>query len=593
VNRSFIGLIVGALTFSVFYWVGMLAHDSTVVHEDRFDGVDSWLARNVSDPPRWPVGSPLVLGAGQEGHLVYDLSLPPEAHLAVRVACADVPGLEARLRLLSAEAGEQREADWPLAPGVNEIDLSAHVPADGLVRIALEARMPLGATPQAAFGDFAVTMRFPRALHWGALIFFFVAGALVWVGGSALVIFEAHERGLGTRPVWAVAALAVAGAALLVPTHEWPEGRESMIWGRKLFDDVRALSNASLMVANGGDTSQLYFRSRERPGYLAQAIPLALVFPQQLIRAQFAPSDFHEQMWREFDRRGATFGTFRQSGVSTVAWLEGIACALVWALIWRRLGCGAGAAWLAALLGALAVAHVLYNPLTILWNLLINALAVLATLRLFDQATARRALMAGTMLGLAALTKTTAITSFLPLAVLFVGRLRAPAPRRPLFGWGAAALLVATALVLWWYDGLMQGLITELRRHPADFPRIMELHPEFPRRSWHTALAVLWALAGPGWILVALGLTLGARGWSVRASERASVPAWRVSREAWTFGLLWALAGLTAFVMPFLFPRFFKYMAPGLGLLAAAGTLSLAKAQRRRGGSAAPSLSPR
>lgn len=457
-GRRRVAHLLGALAFSLFFWGRMLTFDPTVVHGITFGSdAPSWLALSAEGSHGWRPGQPFPTAPGETSHVIIDLSLPPETRLTAEVTTG---WSSVRMRPLSRNEDEQREAVIPLRRGRQAIDLTPHVPHSGLLRIALEAASPVPPPPEPAVSEGRFTLEFPRRLHWGPLVFFFVTGALVWVGLPLLLAAEWRETGLGLRPPWVMAALGLVGILLLLPGHSWPEGRQPLLTGRKLFDDVRALSNAALMVANGGDTAQLYFRSRERPGYLAHAIPLTLLFPQQLIRAQFAPSDFRAQMWREFDRRGATFGSFRQVEISAVAWLEGLVCALVWAMIWRRLGCGAAAAWLAAVLAAALFARVLYNPLTLIWNLLINAAAVLATLRLLDRPGPERALLAGATLGLAALTKATAITSILPLTVLWLGR-GTHRSGAPLWRWTLAAVALAAALVLWWFEGLMGGLITE------------------------------------------------------------------------------------------------------------------------------------
>jgi hypothetical protein len=577
---------LGVALFAAVFWWGMLSHDPTVVLEDLFDGRVTELSLNIGDPPGWISGAPLILGPGESGHLVYDISQPPEARVTAEVEVADVAGIEARARMLWRVEDVQGEESWPLSPGGNEIDLTPHIPASGLIRLALEARMPLGTPPRSAFEGLVVTQRLPREIHWSALLFLFVTGAMIWVGLPALVAAEWRRGGApAMRGLSAIAVLVAVGLLMLLPQRESAEGgHEPLLVRKKFFDDSRAISNAALLVANGGDTSQMYFRSRERPSFAAHTVPLCLLFPQRFIRASHSPSDFHARLWREFDRDDSTFGSFRHLEISLVGWVEAIACALVWALIWRRMGCGAGAAWLAALLAALAFTRALDAPgqvsavLTLIWNLLINGAAVLATLRLLDRPRWGSALVAGMMIGLAALTKPTAMTSFLPLGVLAVGRLWSlrAASLRSHGQWIGVAVLVALALVLWWFEGLMEGLVAELSRHPNDFERILELHPEFPRRSWATAAHALWTLAGPGWPLVAGGLLIALRRPTLAPVSQEKAPAlWHVSAQARTFALLWAVSGLLAFLMPFIFPRFLKYMAPGLGLLATAGAIFL------------------
>lgn len=575
--------------FALFFFATFLRHDSSISLVDAFDRSPTELALNLSDPPGWPVGAPLVLAAGQSGHLVYDVSLPPDAQASTEIVCADIASLEARLRIMWSVEGEQGESVHALRPGRNSIEFTPHIPPTGLVRLAIEARMPLGVAPQRAFHRIEVFFAVERTLRWSAIAFLFAGGALVWIGIPALLASELRDASLPRlRVIPTVTVLGIAGAAMLVPHRTTGEGRwEPLLAGRKYFDDSRAISNAALLIWNGGDVTQLYFRSFERPGYLVHTVPLCLAFPQQFHRASHAPSDFHARLWREFDRADATFTTQRQIEISIVAWGEAALCALVWALVWRRLGAGPHASLLAGLLGLLVFVHALSQrgqvnaPLTLTWNLLVNGVAVIAGLRLLDAPSAVRAFAAGAMVALAALTKTTAVTTALPLAVLWLGRVRTAAPpgRRALWLWPAAAVATATAIVLWWFEGLMGGLVETLRQHPGDFARIMEQHPEYPRRTPLNALLALWGLAGPVWLIALPGLVLGARRPSLRCPSPAAGP-WHVSREAQFFAVLWTLSGLLAFVMPFLFPRFFKYMAPGLGLLAASVIAALMRRRR-------------
>lgn len=563
--------IAGLAVFSALYWWGMIAHDNTLTFRDDLSDNPSWLRENISIPIGSTLREALALQPGETRRLVYDFSVAPEATCRVRLNVGE--NVTGELRELWSIDGVPDMTGWTLVPGPAEVDLTPFLPPTGLVRLAIDVSLPLGHPPVQGVDWFEITVSTPRTLHWHALIFFFVLGATIWVGLPALLIAESRVWWDRTWFRIAVVSLGVAGALLLMPSREVDGVEESLMWGPKYFDDIRAVSNAALMVTNGGDVDQLYFRSRLRPGYLAHMMPLVLAFPQGMIRAQYGPGIFSDVLWREFDRIDGTFATFRHLEISALAWLEGMALALALALVWRRFGCGTIASWLAATFAVVGLSRVLYNPLTIIWNLFIAACAVLAVLRMLDKPSMERALLAGAILAVCALTKITALMTFAPLALLWIGRTlsRGQTNFHSRLRIALIALVIGVMLTLWWFEGFLGGLRWELAMRRAQIPAVMQMHPEFPLRSWEVAKQALWALAGWGWILVALGLTLGVRRPRLAQPQEEADSVWLVSREAWTFALLWALSGTMAFLMPFLFPRFLKYMAPGLGLVAASG----------------------
>ncbi len=167
----------------------------------------------------------------------------------------------------------------------------------------------------------------------------------------------------------------------------------------------------------------------------------------------------------------------------------------------------------------------------------------------------RRAVACGLLVGLAALTKTSALL-LLPiagLALLWTG-VRRSAGRRPILACGAAFIVAAVLVGGWWYgrNGVLYGDLLGISNHtntpwgrPAPVS-LLELWPEMPRLVYSFWAAYGWGhVTWPAWVY--WGLTLGTLAvfirslWLMARTTKAS-QAMNNRREAQTYLMILMLS---------------------------------------------------
>ncbi len=534
------------LTTAVF-----LRHDRTHVVEMDFAWSDEEASRHVSEWNGWSDELDAVLEQGRKGVVIFDFHKDVDESVLLEIEVSDVPDLEAAISV----GRQSRRLEQVLVGGTSEIDLSGFLGEDaGIYRVMLEAEAPpVFSGKVQPFRLLRVTTSAPREIRRGAFGFLLVCSFSAWFLVGSVFIAEAHEtvrklRGSRTR---ACAVLMGGAFFLVVLAPEW--------YVPKRFDDVRAVSNAGVIMDTGADEDRLFFRSRQRPAFVSMVLPVAALFPLERTIIQTSPADFHRQVWREYDRAGRSWGLRLFPELSILAVLQfGLVCMLLLGLLIRT-GLDSTAAAAGVLCGALCYWNIVYNGLTLTWNLLINLAAFVAYAQWVARPIWYRAVAFGLLLALAGLTKTTAITTAIPLAVHFVWLLRSsPVLRRTMIAHAALAALCGAAPVLIWYEVFLGGFFNELRQFNADQYALIPYHPEYPLRTPGNWLKELWRFGSITWIPVVGGIV-------AMLLLRGERP-WLSVFGAWLAGAL-----LLPLVMPFVFARFFVYAIPAVAFFSAWG----------------------
>ncbi len=508
----------------------------------------------------WSHPSTPILDPGARGEIVYDFTKDTDETVRILIEVPEIDGLA----VLSHVFWNDQRKELPLRKGENAFNLNSFLgDGHGAYRLRIQAyadpiEIDETVTPVERL---EVITTGPREMHWGAAAFFILAAAGIWllIPWSLFRRREEmpwRETGKSRQGIF-VTILIVAGAAIIVTAPAW--------LAPKRFDDMRAISNASVLAELGADTSRLYFRSPQRPGFLGFALPVVSIFPNKLTIVQTTPSDFYRQVWREYDRRGWSFGTRIFPEISLIS----CGGALLWLALLSALLRQAGFSPLAAAGGAVVAALIyrwaLYNAVTITFNLLINLAAVAGYLLWVRSGRMLDALWSGLLLSLAGLTKTTAITSAFPIAIHLILLLASsPERRRRLLPQIGVYTFAAVLPVLFYYQVFLDGLFATLRQFQVDQKNLLPIHEEFPRRSPAAFFSGLAGLAGPFWTLPVAGVLVLLNRKSSSPGRTETFP----HRQA--FFASWLASSLLApLAMPFIFSRFFVYAIPSLAYYSA------------------------
>ncbi len=551
-------LILAAIGFTGFFLASMRGHDRTRVTRDRFGAMDAVVSAHVSVYEGWSSQDYPLLAPGTTGTVIYDLPKDFDEELILRVDLNEEPNLIASVFVLSSEG----ERSHLLNPGTNEFDLTSINRDDfAIIRVGLTATLPAGSTANSVkpFELMEVTAFGPRTVHWGPALFFLFSGLVVWLGVVGALCWAAAglipgESITTSGERLTLCILLIIGLGVAVSSPRFLE--------EKPFDDIRAISNAGVIMDTGADPSRLYFRSRLRPGFLSYALPVVMAFPQRLYHVQTAPSDDYKRIWREYDREGDSFTFKYQSEFTILAMVQAALWLLAIGGLSRRLGLEPIAAAATTVVAAFAYRFMLDNPITITWNLTVNLAAVCSYFMWRERGGWCSALLTGLILALAGLTKTTAITSAIPIGVHLIVSLY-PRAREPEFKTelpqSVAMIGVSIVPVVIWFEQWLDGLIPELSGFKDEVYMVMELHPEFPRRTPSLIAQLLWQLGNVLWIPVIVGVVL-----SIFQKWKGSPP--RLLNVFWMTWLLAAL--LLPLTMPFMYARFFKYSIPAMAWFA-------------------------
>ncbi len=444
--------------------------------------------------------------------------------------------------------------------------LDPYIEPQGLFYLTLAARSDPGPTaaPERLVTRFSLryVTRAP-SVRWGTALFF-AALALVGYGALWFALLPLAVRGgrmlwrtlRQWRPVgrW-MGALILAVSVLSVVVH--PEWRE-----KKHYDDLAALGNAALMVRDGYDVSELYFRSRIRPALVAWLLPFTTFLPHHLSSSTFSPSDRRERMVYFYDRDGATYGSRLYPEASLFCLLLVVAGLLVLALMGRQLGLDRSACLVMTVCAGFFFSRCQQNALSNATSFATTLLAATLALQAWRRPGWLRLLGAGVFLSFTVLLKETVIILATVLLIYFVWSWKRRRGKEQPGPWTNALVLAGLAALgpLVYYGLVLDTGFAEI----AANHRLMRYHGEYHQYEplgLVSGLKTYWAAFGWGLPLAGIGLA-----WAVRR---------RPWRDADRLFLAWTLASLWTLTAPYIFPRFLIFSIPPFAYLCARGLESL------------------
>jgi hypothetical protein len=561
---------------------GTVFYNNRHIYEENYSRPNPKMAAMVSETDGWlPGDDRLALPRGGHAHILYDFYKAADHAVFLTFRTAHTPGISVALSL---HVRDQHPSLGTMGPGEQRTFDLTPLLADhaGVFRIRFDAELAPNAPAPTAhpFEGFVITLDRPRTVHWPALLFFAAfASAILAACALALVLgvrnlaaapskdisgdpkrldqasSQDPTRTDSPAPRWIARALWVSLLIGFVIVALHPGWRE-----RKRFDDVRAISNAAAVLDTGFDVDSLYFRGQTRPGFVAYAVPLVRLHRQTILRVQKTPADFYREIWEEYDRDNATFGQCLQLELSVYGMVQGGLCLLAIAAIGRLLGFRREALPVAVVVAAVFLYRALAIDITQTFTLFINLCAVLAWLLWQRQLGSRRLLLpaAAFLLGAAILTKTSTITSVIPIGLhqlLLVFRAETRRQRKRLLLDFALYWLIAAGVVLIWFQFFLDGVWTAYSRFWGE----------------HTAAQGLqeYESTGPGPIASAFRQVFGWGGLALVAASAALLALRKIKVHA--FVGFWILGASAVLVLPYIFPRFFQYYIAPLSLFVGAG----------------------
>jgi len=593
---------------------GFLFYDNSHAYREVLAEANPKMAAMVSDTEGWiPGDDHLKLARGTAAFITYDFYKAADHQVSLDVRTNAAPELSVVVSLHV----QNRHIDVATLYGgdMQKVDLTPFLKDHyGVFRVRFDASLAATAPVPSCYPlkAFTLTLERPRSIHVLALLFFALLAGLLYGAIVAVTIrairtlgatfapddtqrktetSTAKRSALGFLKSPLALILTIALGLLLIASskreeEERPEGGTKALvetnaagphsntpapkplllwvwWHQKKFDDVRAISNAAALLDSGFDVDALYFRGRTRPGFIAWACPLVRLHPQTILRVQKTPADFYSKVWEEYDRDDASYAKWFQLALSMYALaLAGVSLVLI-AAIGLHLGLHRAAVPLAVLAAACFFRRALDIPITQTFVFFINLCAVTAWLQWLEWERAGAwgrgswLALAAFLMGLAILTKTSTVTSIVPIVLYQIVLLCAPG--RPSSDRRADATrfllywLIAGVVVIVWFQGFLGGAFTEYgqfwKEHAA-----AQSSQEYEATSIAGIIGAFRNVFGiGGLVLVAAGLV------------GAVVRRWRVHVFVW----FWILGAAAVFAMPYIFPRFFQYFIPALAFLAA------------------------
>lgn len=560
------GAVFVLLVFSFWVFRASLWNDHLVL-ADTF-GEDAPLRSFMqrADGVPGPDGT-LAVAGGETAVRMYGITRGPLHRLFVRIdVLPGSPGLVGAWLLIG---GERIPLDTSAFDG-RLIELNEVMPAgNAQLEVWIRSTAPPGSPP----APFLRALAFERkgaapAPRLPTFLFYGAVGLCFWLSVFGFAIPAAVEQLAADRAPLSPRGRALIPPAILAVTLAFGLLSRLPEWSaKKDYDDRAAIGNAAALLETGFDQSQVYFRSRVRPAFLGIAQPVLAMAPHRLSGYWINASDNFRQQWLIYDQEGWHFGLFTYPAMTLMSqFLALVMLAAVYGLL-RRLEVAPLAAWAATLLVALYYGRSLTVAITQTVNLCINVLVVWHYLSSGPDAKPLPRFITGLMLGLAFLTKETAATTVIALALftLVDGPLRGVGRRvlRSIPMWAGAALVPA------FYFGLVaEGGFGELFTN-FDNHLDQEQLNRFEALTWSTGfrdMRVVFSLAGL--VAVAAGLAAAAGG--------------RFRSRADRFMLCWSLGCLPVFTLPYIFPRFLKYFVPSFAYWSVRLVAFLAQWRARR-----------
>lgn len=550
-----------------FYIHQILIHRDIRCYRDPLNGTDTKIAAHIIKDHGWratPDG--LAIAPGTMAERVYEFDKDLAQEVLLKLSFTVPPGGNNELIIQQGNAVH-------IAENVNldceSLNLTSKLPGYGHFNITLAARMPREESPDQVVlvRDFECTIFAPHALHTSAVVFLvflslLLYGMIFYILVPDLITSELSARNTPRRfrptTVLLFVALCIC-VALIWGKRQW--------YGEKKFDDIMAISNASLLLDSGFDTETLYFRSRMRPAYVSFVQPLVSFFPNALITVTKSPADFQRRIWRIYDRDAGSYGKAIYPEVSAASLLLSLFIFLCLYRIFRLLDVEQAQASLAALLAMFFFSNALTIVLTQTFVLFINLFAVYLALRVFHSGQIRLLLPAALALSLAVLTKTSAITSLVPIALLHIVLIvRSPKALKLLchigLYWGIAAVLP-----LLWFQGFLHGTIHE-------YAAFLKEHAEAQQAQQYPSTSLARALAD-SFKVFSIFLPVALAGMFLSLKRQA------LAATQTHFFFFWAVGASTVFLLPYIFPRFLQYFIPSMAYFTSIVLMALVHFARR------------
>jgi hypothetical protein len=554
---------VTLLIVLTFYLRQVLVHRDLRRYQDPLSSANPKIAVHIVKNHGWlarPDG--LAILPGTTAERVYEFNKDPAQEVLLTLSFSIPPGGDNKLLIQKGDAVHVVE-------NVNlsgeSLNITSKLPGYGPFYITVAARRPAAEspTPTVLVREFECTIFAPHSLHTSALVFFVVLASLLYglilyilVPDLVHIDLAGWIKSGGFRPTTMlfIAAFCIFGA-LIWSRRQW--------YGEKKYDDIMAVSNASLLLDQGFDTEALYFRSRLRPAYIGFVQPLVTFFPNTLVTVTKSPADFQRRIWRIYDRDAGSYGKAIYPEVSAVSLLLPLLIILCLYRIFRLLEVEQTHACLATLLGMFFFSNALSIVLTQSFELFINLFAVYLALRAFHCSQKRFLLPAALAMSLAILTKTSAVTSAIPVALLQIvliaksGHALKMLARTALY-WSCAALVP-----LIWFEGFLQGTMHE---YATFFREVMDAQQlqQYPSISVAGALVDSFKVFSLFLPVAWVGMVL-----SLRRRAFASTQT--------LFFFFWAIGASSVFLLPYIFPRFLQFFIPSIAYFASIALLSAAR----------------
>lgn len=556
------------LVLLAFYLRQILTHRDVRYYRDPLTSTNQKIAVHIIKDVGWlatPDGLALVPGTTAER--VYEFNKDPTHEVMLKLSFTVPPGGDNKLLIQKGNAVHVTENVNLIGESLN---ITRKLSGYGPFNITLAARLPPAESPGlvVVVREFECTIFAPHSLRTSALVFFVLLSLILYCLILYILVPDLVRIDLiawnglhGFRPttVLFIVALCICGA-LIWGKRQW--------YGEKKFDDIMAVSNASLLLDRGFDTEALYFRSRVRPAYVSFVQPLVTFFPNTLITVTKSPADFQRRIWRIYDRDASSYGKAIYPEISAALLLLSLLIVLCLYRTFRLLDVEQAHASLAVLLATFFFSNALAIVLTQTFALFINLFAVYLALRVFHSGQTRLLLPAALALSLAALTKTAAITSVIPIALLQIVLIARSPKALTVLGRVALYWGVAAVLPLLWFEGFLHGTIHEyaafLKEHTA-----AQQAQQYPSTSLPRALLDLFRVFSIFLPVALAGMLLSLKRQALATTQTR-------------FFFFWAIGASTVFLLPYIFPRFLQYFIPSMAYFASIVFLALVRFAHQR-----------
>ncbi len=556
------------LVLLAFYLRQILIHRDIRYYRDPLTSTNQKIAVHIIKDDGWlatPDGLALVPGTTAER--VYEFDKDPTHEVMLKLSFTVPPGGDNKLLIQKGNAVHITENVNLTGESLN---ITSKLSGYGPFNITLAARLPPAESPGlvVVVREFECTIFAPHSLRTSALVFFVLLSLILYclilyilVPDLVRIDLIAWNRPHGFRAatVLFLVGFCICGA-LIWGKKQW--------YGEKKFDDIMAVSNASLLLDRGFDTEVLYFRSRLRPAYFSFVQPLVTFFPNTLITVTKSPADFQRRIWLIYDRDASSYGKAIYPEVSSASMLLTLLIVLCLYRIFRLFDVEQAHAALATVLAMFFFSNALTIVLTQTLVLFINIFAVYLALRVFHSGQTRLLLPAGVAISLAVLTKTASITSIILIVILQIVLIARSPKALTVLGHVVLYWSVAAVLPLIWFEGFLGGTIQEYSAFLKEYSSTQQAQ-QYPSTSFARVLLDLFKV-------FSIFLPVALAGMLLSLKRQA------LAKAQTRFFFFWAIGASAVFLLPYIFPRFLQYFIPSMAYFASIVLMALVRFAHQR-----------